>query len=104
MIILALGDLINDTTRYNVIANILKICIGGFAIFLFTLSISAYRKTSLRKMIYAAIAFSIFAVQLLLEFLEDTITSLDKQASDVLFYAMTLSILVLFFLAIVRRK
>jgi hypothetical protein len=38
----------------------------------------AYRRTGLKKIILAAIAFSLFAIQLMLESLEDTIGILEE--------------------------
>jgi hypothetical protein len=86
------------------VENILKLSIGAFSLLLLGLSVSAYRKTGLRKVIYAAIAFAIFAIQLFFDFMEDTVESFDTPYNDIVYYAMTLTILVLFFVAIVRRK
>ena len=86
------------------VENILKLSIGAFSLLLLGLSISAYRKTGLRKVIYAAIAFALFAIQLFFDFMEDTVKSFDTPYNDMVYYAMTLAILVLFFMAIVRRK
>jgi hypothetical protein len=71
---------------------------------LLALSISAYRRTGLKKIIFAAVAFALFAVQLLIESLEDTFEVLDTGYGSVITSAMTLAILVLFFIAIVQKK
>jgi hypothetical protein len=86
------------------VLNLLKIGIGVFSLLLLALSISAYRKTGLRKVIYAAIAFALFAIQLFFEYLDDTVESFGTPYNDLIYYGMTLAILVLFFLAVVRRK
>ena len=83
---------------------LIKIGIAAFSLLLLGLSISAYRKTAFKGIIYAAIAFGLFAAQLLFDYLEDTIESLAQPYNDAIYYAMTLAILVFFFLAIVRRK
>lgn len=89
---------------YEPIVQLIKIAIGIFSLLLLALSISAYRKTAFKGIIYAAIAFGLFAAQLFFDYLEDSIKSLEQPYNDAIFYAMTLAILVLFFLAIVRRK
>lgn len=49
-------------------------------------------------------AFGLFAAQLFFDYLEDAVKSFEQPYNDVIFYAMTLAILVLFFLAVVRRN
>ena len=85
------------------VANLLNIGIGVFSLLLLALSISAYRRTGMQRLIYAAIAFGLFAVQLFLEYVEDTIASIEPY-DEVIFPGITFAILVLFFLAIVSRK
>jgi len=92
------------TEDYEPIVNIIKIGIGVFSILLFGLSVSAYKKTALKNIIYACVAFGLFAAQLFFDYLEDVVISLSQPYNDVIFYAMTLAILILFFLAIVRRN
>ena len=65
----------------------------------------AYRRTGLKKIIFAAIAFSLFAAQLILGSLEESFGLLEETPIiDILSSSMTLAILVLFFLAIVRKS
>lgn len=89
---------------YDPIVQAIKIAIAAFSLLLLGLSISAYKKTALKSIIYAAVAFGLFAAQLTFDYLEDVVQSLSQPYNDVIFYAMTLAILVLFFTAIVRRK
>jgi hypothetical protein len=89
---------------YEPAVQIIKIAIAAFSILLLALSISAYKKTAIKSIIYAAFAFGLFAVQLFFDYLNDAIPGFEQPYSDVIFYAMTLAILVLFFLAIVRKK
>ncbi|HEX2406056.1 MAG TPA: hypothetical protein VHJ38_02515 [Nitrososphaeraceae archaeon] len=42
---------------------IIEIIVGIFALFLFALSISAYKTIHLKKMIFAIAAFGLFAVE-----------------------------------------
>ena len=78
--------------------------IGVFALLLFSLSILAYKRTRLKVMLYAAGAFVLFAIQLLLQSLEETYDFLENPLADIMSSALTLAILVLFFLAIVKGR
>ena len=74
-----------------------------FAAILIALSISAYRNTQLQKLLYAIVAFLLFGIFLFYEFLEHSIP-LDNAFTDIVIPSMGVSILVLFFLAIVNKK
>ena len=88
----------------STVENLLKVGIGAFSLLLLALSISAYRRTGMKRLIYAATAFGLFAVQLFLEYIEDSTPSLGTLYDAVIFPGTTLAILVLFFFAIVSRK
>jgi len=89
---------------YEPITQAIKIAIAAFSLLLLGLSISAYRKTALKRILYAAIAFGLFAIQMFFDYLEDAVEGFDTAYSDIIFYGITLAILVLFFLAIVRKR
>jgi hypothetical protein len=89
---------------YEPAVQLIKVGIAAFSLLLLGLSISAYRKTALKGIIYAAIAFGLFAAQLFFDYLEDAVEGWEQPFNDVIFYAMTLAILVLFFLAIIRKS
>ena len=74
-----------------------------FAAILIALSISAYRNTQLKKLQYAIVAFLLFGIFLFYEFLEHSIP-FDNPFGDIIIPLMGVSILVLFFLAIVNKK
>ena len=93
-----------EVEPYEPITQAIKIAIAAFSILLLGLSISAYRKTALRRILYAAIAFGLFAIQMFFDYLEDAVEGFDTAYSDIIFYGITLAILVLFFLAIVRKR
>jgi hypothetical protein len=78
--------------------------IAAFSLLLLGLSISAYKKTALKGIVYAAVAFGLFAVQLFFDYADDAVEGWEQPYNDVIYYAMTLGILVLFFLAVVRRN
>jgi hypothetical protein len=89
---------------YAPIEQVIKIGISALSILLAGLSIYAYRRTAIRGIIYAAMAFGLFAVQMFFEYLEDEVEGFDTPFNDVIFLSMTLAVLILFFLAIVWRK
>jgi hypothetical protein len=89
---------------YEPVEQAIKVGIAAFSILLAGLSIYAYRKTAIKGIIYAAVAFGLFAAQMLFEYLEDEVAGFDAPFNDIIFLGMTLAILVLFFLAIVWRK
>jgi uncharacterized membrane protein len=92
-----------EAEPYEPIEQVIKMAIGLVSILLLSLSLSAYKKTHQRTIIYAAIAFGLFALQMLFEYLGETMRAFEGPYNDLLFSAMTLAILVLFFFAIVRR-
>jgi hypothetical protein len=89
---------------YEPITQAIKIAIAAFSLLLLGLSVSAYRKTHLRRLVYAAVAFGLFALQLFFDYLEDAIPAFDTPYSDIIFFGITLAILILFFMAIVKKK
>jgi hypothetical protein len=93
-----------EVEPYEPITQAIKIAIAAFSLLLLALSISAYKKTAFKKTLYAAVAFGLFAIQMFFDYLEDAVESFDTAYSDVIFFGITLAILVLFFMAIVRRK
>ena len=95
---------LSEEEWYDSIESVILAATGIFSLLLLALSILAYKRTGLKKIIFAAIAFSLFAVQLLLESIEDIFLLGDLPIMDILSSAMTLAILVLFFLAIVRKN
>jgi hypothetical protein len=93
-----------EVEPYEPITQAIKIAIAAFSLLLLGLSISAYKKTALRRILYAAVAFGLFAIQMFFDYLEDAVEGFDTAYSDIIFYGITLVILVLFFIAIVRKR
>jgi hypothetical protein len=93
-----------EVEPYEPITQAIKIAIAAFSLLLLGLSISAYKKTALKKILYAAVAFGLFAIQMFVDYLEDAFEAFDTPYTDVIFFGITLAILVLFFMAIVRKK
>jgi len=88
---------------FDLIESILYIVGAVLAGLLFALSVSAYRNTHLKKLLYANNAFSLFGIFLFYEYLEHAIP-FDNPFTDIIFASMALSILVLLFISIVNRK
>jgi hypothetical protein len=93
-----------EVEPYEPIEQGIKIAIAAFSLLLLGLSISAYKKTALKRILYAAVAFGLFAIQMFVDYLEDAIEAFDTPYTEVVFFGITLAILVLFFMAIVRKK
>ena len=93
-----------EVEPYEPITQVIQIAIAAFSLLLLGLTISAYKKTSLKGILYAAVAFGLFAIQIFFDYLEDAVEAFDTPYSDIIFYGMTLAILVLFFVAVIRRK
>ena len=93
-----------EVEPYEPITQAVKIAIAAFSLLLLGLSISAYKKTALKKILYAAVAFGLFAIQMFVDYLEDAFEAFDTPYTDLIFFGITLAILVLFFMAIVRKK
>jgi len=93
-----------EVEPYEPITQAIKIAIAAFSLLLLALSISAFKKTALKRILYASIAFGLFAIQMFFDYLEDAVEAFDTAYTDIIFFGITLAILVLFFMAIVRKK
>ena len=90
---------------YDTIEGIIYVIGAIFSVALLALSISAYKNTGLKKIKYAIVAFGLFAAFLLYEYLENAFkVSFNTPYTDIIEPSMTLAILVLFFLAIIRKN
>ena len=101
-----LQSLVLDVEEPILLENTLKMVIVAFSLVLLALTLSAYRKTALNKILYAALAFGLFASHASLDFLADNVDFLKTLQTDidVLLLVVMLAILTLFFIAIVKRK
>jgi len=100
----SIGTELVEVEPYEPITQAIKIAIAAFSLLLLGLSTSAYKKTSLKRLLYAAVAFGLFSIQMFFDYLEDAVPPFDTPYSDIIFFGITLAILILFFMAIVRRK
>lgn len=88
---------------------ILIIATMGLSILLSALSVSAYRNSRLKKMIYATVAYSLFAIFSLSQFYEEFVLEGGNEAhpsliTDIGIHSIPLVILVLFFIGIVKKE
>ena len=102
--LLTLSGVLLDTELFDGLENAIAVGIGIFSLILLALSITAFKKTHLRVIIYAIAIFALFAIQQLFDYFENIIPELDTPVTGILVDSLTLAILVLFFLAIVRTK
>ena len=82
----------------------IELGIVAFALVLFALSITAYRNTKIKKILFAAAAFALFAIQLFVDSIEDYFAFFDEDITGITVKLMTFAILVLFFVAIVKKR
>lgn len=88
----------------GIVENFETLLIGIFSIILLLLSISSYKKTQLRNILYAAAAFALFAFDMFLELIIERYYSITYPLQDLLHTSIILAILGLFFMSIVRRS
>lgn len=83
-------------------AALLNFAVAGFSLILFALSLKAYSRTRLRRMLLVSSAFFFFAVSVLVRNLEIFVfPAID--VDEVLVTAFELAALLLFFLSLVLR-
>ena len=99
-----LFSVISQIDSFEGLENAIALGITVISLLLLALSVTAYRKTRLRVTIYAIIIFALFAIQQFIDYLDNIIVVLDNPITDVVVSSLTLTILALFFLAIVRTK
>jgi len=99
-----LFSVISEIDSFEGLENAIALGITVISLLLLALSVTAYRKTRLRVTIYAIIIFALFATQQFIDYLDNIIPALDNPITDVVISSLTLTILALFFLAIVRTK
>ena len=99
-----LFSVISEIDSFEGLENAIALGITVISLLLLALSVTAYRKTHLKVTIYAIIIFTLFAIQQFIDYLDNVIAALDNPITDVVISSLTLTILALFFLAIVRTK
>ncbi len=98
-----LSEIFLQTDSFD-IATVVELAIIAFSLVLFALSVSAYRTSGMKRILFAAGAFALFAIQLFLDYIEEAFNFLEEDSTDIILSLVTLGILILFFMAIVKRK
>jgi len=98
-----LSNVFLETEPFGIESGI-ELGIVAFALILFALSITAYRNTNIKKILFAAAAFALFAIQLFVDSIEGYLVSLDENITGIILKLMTFVILALLFVAIVKKK
>jgi len=82
---------------------VLDFAIAIFALILLALSLSAYRKTHLRRLLLVSVAFGLFAVEVAIRQLDAFVFAVGFRTEQIIVGGMEVGILLLFFLAVVVR-
>ena len=96
--------LLREVELINTLEGIIYLSSTVLALLLLALSISAYRNTGIKKIKYAIVAFALFAAFLFYEYLEGVFKFLEANYSDLILAFITFGVLILFFLAIIRKN
>lgn len=83
-------------------AALLNLAVGLFALILLALSLNAYRKTKLRRLLLVSAAFGFFALSVVVRNIEIFVLP-GIDVDEVLVTSLELVMLLLFFLALVLR-
>jgi hypothetical protein len=102
--LLTLSAVLLKIDLYEGLENAIAAGIGIFSLLLLALSITAFKKTGLRIIIYGITIFALFAIQQFLDYIQNIFSEFDTPEISAFVDSLTLVILVLFFLAIVRSK
>jgi hypothetical protein len=86
------------------VENLETILIGVFSVILLLLSLSSYKKTGLKNVLYATVAFALFAIDISLEFLVEKYDPLNYPLLDLFHTSITLAILTLFFISVIKKN
>ena len=96
--------LLREVELIDTLEGIIYLSSTVLALLLFVLSISAYRNTGIKKIKYAIVAFALFAAFLFYEYFEGVFKFLEANYSDLILASITFGVLILFFLAIIRKN
>jgi len=102
LFLLFISQLVNFDQQFET-QEFLDVAIGVFALLLLALSVSAYRKTRLRRLLIVSLAFLLFAVDVVIRQLDVLVFTLGFQTVQVISTAIEFVILLLFFLAVVTK-
>ncbi len=93
-----------DIEPIGITQHLISLFIGIFSVLLLLLYIQAYRKIGLKNILYASDTFGLFAIRLFIEVFDENYDIVDNYLLSFLNSSITLAILILFFLAIIKRN
>jgi len=99
---LLISPLVDVDTSFET-QEVLDSAIAIFALVLLALTLSAYRRTHLKRLLLVSGAFGLFAVEVGIRQLDAFVFTLGFQTEQILVAVMEFIILLLFFLAVVVR-
>jgi hypothetical protein len=85
------------------VEEVLELAVAALAVVLLALSVSAYRKTRLSRLLIVSAAFGLFAVDVLVRQLDFFVFAVGLETDEIITTLMEFAILVLFFLAVTRK-
>lgn len=77
---------------------------GIFAAFLFAVSLFAYRRTKMKRLLFVSAAFGLYAFRAILPRLEILLPTVEATTITVILSSIGFVILALFFIAIVKKN
>ncbi|MDE1724939.1 MAG: hypothetical protein KGH76_03450 [Thaumarchaeota archaeon] len=77
---------------------------GIFAAFLFVMSLFAYRRTKMKRLLFVSAAFGLYAFRAILPRLEIILPTVEATTITVILSSIGFVILALFFVAIVKKS
>lgn len=99
---LLISPLVDIDTSFET-QEVLDSAIAIFALVLLALTLSAYRRTHLKRLLLVSGAFGLFAVEVGIRQLDAFVFALGFQTEQIIVAVMEFIILLLFFLAVVVR-
>jgi len=85
------------------IAELLKLGSGLFALILLAISLLAYYRNRQRRLLFVSGAFALYFIQIITEHLDIFLPNLENSFLDLLLAFIDFIILLLFFLAIIKK-
>ena len=103
MLLDSTGKILDEGAEIE-ISDIFDFGSGIFAAILMFLSITAYRNTKVKKLLFVATAFGLFCLRTIIDRLDLFIPEVESQAVEIAASITGFIILSLFFIAIVRKE
>jgi hypothetical protein len=94
----------DDTEQYEIPEELIEFALIIISFILVLLSLSAYLVTKFKRLLFAVGAFGLFFLYSVVDFLEDLVPFIETPYTDIISSSILLAVLILFFLAITKRK